>query len=37
MLRALLDLPSLVADYTVGTIIVFVQLTILGRGRQQPR
>ena len=28
MLRGLLGLPSVVADYTVGTLIVFVQLTI---------
>lgn len=28
MLRALRDLPSVVADYTVGTVIVLVQLTL---------
>jgi hypothetical protein len=28
MFRALRELPSIIADYTVGTVIVFVQLTI---------
>lgn len=28
MMRSLLRLPSLVADYTVGTVIVLVQMTI---------
>jgi hypothetical protein len=28
MLRALRDLPSVVADYTFGTVIVLVQLTL---------
>jgi hypothetical protein len=28
MMRALLGLPSVVADYTFGTVIVLVQLTI---------
>jgi hypothetical protein len=31
MLRALLAVPSVVADYTVGTVIVFVQLTLKRR------
>jgi hypothetical protein len=33
MFRALLVIPSVVADYTVGTLIVLVQLTIRGRNR----
>jgi hypothetical protein len=33
MFRALRDLPGLVADYTVGTLIVLVQLTIRARNR----
>ena len=28
MLRALFEMPAVVADYTVGTVIVLVQLTI---------
>ncbi len=28
MLRGLLGIPSVVADYTFGTVIVLVQLTI---------
>lgn len=28
MLRSLFGLPAVVADYTVGTVIVLVQLTI---------
>jgi len=28
MLRALFHVPSIVADYTVGTVIVLAQLTI---------
>jgi hypothetical protein len=31
MFRALFDLPALVADYTVGTVIVLVQLAIKGK------
>jgi hypothetical protein len=31
MIRALFGLPSVVADYTVGTVIVLVQLTLSGR------
>lgn len=31
MMRTLLGLPSVVADYTVGTVIVLVQLTLLPR------
>jgi len=31
MVRVLLAIPALVADYTVGTLIVLVQLTIRGR------
>lgn len=31
MIRSLLGLPSIVADYTVGTVIVLVQLAIKGR------
>jgi hypothetical protein len=30
MFRSLLALPSVVADYTVGTVIVLVQLAIKG-------
>jgi hypothetical protein len=30
MLRALFGLPSIVADYTVGTVIVLVQLAMKG-------
>jgi hypothetical protein len=30
MLRSLLELPSVIADYTVGTVIVLVQLAIAG-------
>lgn len=29
MMRALLGIPSVVADYTFGTVIVLVQLTLL--------
>jgi hypothetical protein len=29
MLRTIFWLPSVVADYTVGTVIVLVQLTLL--------
>jgi hypothetical protein len=29
MMRALFKVPSVVADYTVGTVIVLVQLTLL--------
>jgi hypothetical protein len=31
MLRNLLQVPAIVADYTVGTAIVFVQLTLKRR------
>jgi len=31
MLRSLLSVPGVVADYTVGTVIVFVQLTLKRR------
>jgi len=31
MFRSLRAIPGLVADYTVGTLIVLVQLTIRGR------
>jgi hypothetical protein len=31
MLRVLFVLPSVVADYTVGTVIVLVQLTLRRR------
>jgi hypothetical protein len=31
MLRALFNVPSIVADYTVGTVIVLAQLTIKRR------
>ena len=34
MFRTLLNLPSLVADYTVGTVIVLVQLTMVRRDEQ---
>jgi hypothetical protein len=34
MFRTLVGLPSIVADYTVGTVIVLVHLTIKGRQRQ---
>jgi len=33
MLRSLLAVPGVVADYTVGTVIVFVQLTLKRRTR----
>ena len=33
MLRALRVIPSVVADYTVGTLIVLVQLTLRGGNR----
>lgn len=35
MIRTILELPSVVADYTVGTVIVFVQLTRWKRDRRQ--
>jgi hypothetical protein len=31
MLRAFFGIPAIVADYTVGTVIVLVQLAIAGR------
>jgi len=31
MIRSFFGLPSIVADYTVGTVIVLVQLAIKGR------
>lgn len=31
MIRSLRSIPSVVADYTVGTMIVFVQLTLRRR------
>lgn len=31
MLRALFAVPGVVADYTFGTVIVFVQLTLKRR------
>jgi len=31
MIRALIAVPSVVADYTFGTVIVFVQLTLKRR------
>jgi hypothetical protein len=31
MLRALFSVPGVVADYTFGTVIVFVQLTLKRR------
>lgn len=31
MLRKLLGMPSAVADYTVGTVIVLVQLSLRAR------
>ena len=31
MLRALFAIPGVIADYTVGTAIVLVQLTLKGR------
>jgi len=31
MLRALVGVPSIVADYTVGTVIVLVHLTMRAR------
>ena len=34
MIRTILELPSVVADYTVGTVIVFVQLTRWKRDRR---
>jgi hypothetical protein len=34
MFRALASLSSVVADYTVGTVIVFVQLTLRARHAQ---
>ena len=37
MMRALLGLPSVVADYTVGTVIVLVQLTLRERGSNSSR
>jgi hypothetical protein len=37
MMRALLGLPSVVADYTVGTVIVLVQLTLRERASQAQR
>ena len=37
MMRALLGLPSVVADYTVGTVIVLVQLTLRERAAQTQR
>ena len=36
MLRALLDLPSVIADYTVGTVIVLVQLALVRRDVRDP-
>ena len=35
MLRALFSVPGVVADYTVGTVIVFVQLTLMRRINDQ--
>lgn len=35
MLRAIFDLPSVVADYTFGTVIVLVQLAIKGRSESR--
>jgi hypothetical protein len=35
MLRALREIPAVVADYTVGTVIVFVQLTLRGHKRSR--
>ncbi len=37
MMRALFGLPSVVADYTVGTVIVLVQLTLRERASQAKR
>lgn len=37
MLRAFREIPATVADYTVGTVIVLVQLTLLGRAKGQAR
>jgi hypothetical protein len=31
MIRALLGLPAIVADYTFGTVIVLVQLALKGQ------
>ncbi len=36
MFRAIIAVPSVVADYTVGTVIVLVHLAIKGRsGRRE--
>jgi hypothetical protein len=37
MLRALFDFPAIVADYTVGTVIVLVQLAIKGHADSRVR
>jgi hypothetical protein len=34
MLRSLFGLPSVVADYTFGTVIVLVHLAIAGPGQK---
>ena len=34
MFRTLFKLPSIVADYTVGTVIVLVQLSLAERAQQ---
>lgn len=33
MFRSLRELPGIVADYTVGTVIVLAQLALHGRAR----
>jgi hypothetical protein len=35
MLRAFFGLPAVVADYTVGTVIVLVQLALKGHAASQ--
>ena len=35
MIRALFGLPALVADYTVGTVIVLVQLRMRGQADER--
>jgi len=35
MFRTILALPGIVADYTVGTVIVMVQLAIAGAARSR--
>lgn len=37
MLRTLRQMPGVIADYTVGTVIVFVQLALKARQLDEPR